>query len=220
MRRSEIKEISKRQLNRNGNWKIPVLLTAVTLLISGYSTSNQYISQSLILTISITLVNSLLNVYFVKSCLEIAKSYEDEYIGWANIMINGKTFIKCILYSILMSLLTTVITLSITLLGWTIPVMFIAFGFLAIIIGIVISIYSAFSIFIIIDMDVDIFEALRISINLIRGHFGEMIVLILSFIWWYLLGIVTLGIAMFWVIPYMTITFCNYYLHFYRNKYN
>ena len=50
MRRSEIKEISKRQLNRNGNWKIPVLLTAVTLLISGYSTSNQYISQSIILT--------------------------------------------------------------------------------------------------------------------------------------------------------------------------
>ena len=220
MRRSEIKEISKKQLNRNGNWKIPVLLTAVTLLISGYSTSNQYISQSLILTISITLVNSLLNIYFVKSCLEIAKSYEDEYIGWANIMISGKTFIKCILYSILMSLLITVITLSITLLGLTIPVMFIAFGAIAIIIGIVISIYSAFSIFIIIDMDVDVFEALRISINLIRGHFGEMIVLILSFIWWYLLGIVTLGIAMFWVMPYMTITFCNYYLHFYRNKYN
>ena len=97
---------------------------------------------------------------------------------------------------------------------------FIAFGFLAIIIGIVISIYSAFSIFIIIDMDVDVFEALRISINLIRGHFGEMIVLTLSFIWWYLLGIVTLGLAMFWVMPYMTITFCNYYLHFYRNKYN
>ena len=71
MRRSEIKEISKRQLNRNGNWKIPVLLTAVTLLISGYSTSNKkYISQSLILTISITLVNSLLNIYFVKSCLK------------------------------------------------------------------------------------------------------------------------------------------------------
>ena len=92
--------------------------------------------------------------------------------------------------------------------------------FIASVAGIIISIYAGFSIFIIIDTDADIFEALKISFNLIKGHFWEMIVLMLSFILWYILGGVTLGIAMWWIMPYITVTFCNYYLHLYKHKYD
>ena len=44
-----------------------------------------------------------------------------------------------------------------------------------------------------------------------QGHKWELFVLELSFILWILLGIVTLGIALIYVEPYMQLTFTNFY---------
>ena len=91
---------------------------------------------------------------------------------------------------------------------------------IALFIGGIISIYCTFSVFTILDKDVNVFEAISMSIHLIRGYFWKIIILSLSFILWYLLGAITLGIAMFWVVPYMTVTYSNYYLLLYDEKYS
>lgn len=54
-------------------------------------------------------------------------------------------------------------------------------------------------------------EALNISKQITNGHKWELFVLSLSFIGWILLSMVTFGIALIYVIPYMNATFANFY---------
>lgn len=44
-----------------------------------------------------------------------------------------------------------------------------------------------------------------------NGHKWELFVLELSFIGWYLLGFVTLGIGLLWVVPYYNAVHADYY---------
>lgn len=54
-------------------------------------------------------------------------------------------------------------------------------------------------------------DAITESKIIMQGHKWELFVLELSFILWILLGIVTLGIAMIYVEPYMQLTLTNFY---------
>ena len=54
-------------------------------------------------------------------------------------------------------------------------------------------------------------ECINESKQMTEGHKAELFVLGLSFIGWILLGVITLGIAYIWVIPYMETTFANAY---------
>ena len=54
-------------------------------------------------------------------------------------------------------------------------------------------------------------EAMRTSRQMMDGHKWELLWLTLSFIGWILLAIVTCGIGLLWVYPYMNTTFAHYY---------
>ncbi|MEG0214942.1 MAG: DUF975 family protein [Hungatella sp.] len=54
-------------------------------------------------------------------------------------------------------------------------------------------------------------EALGESRNLMRGHKRHYVRLWLSFIAWFLLGYMTLGIGFFWLIPYYSCTYIQFY---------
>ena len=54
-------------------------------------------------------------------------------------------------------------------------------------------------------------ECIKESKEMTNGHKGELFVLGLSFIGWYLLGCITLGIAFIWILPYMSATYANAY---------
>ncbi len=54
-------------------------------------------------------------------------------------------------------------------------------------------------------------EAINRSKEMMEGHKMEYFVLQLSFILWYLLGSITCGIAMIYVIPYVNATNANFY---------
>jgi len=54
-------------------------------------------------------------------------------------------------------------------------------------------------------------EALNESKKIMHGHKWEFFVLNLSFILWILLCMVTMGIALIYVLPYMEATFVNFY---------
>lgn len=54
-------------------------------------------------------------------------------------------------------------------------------------------------------------EAITKSRELMKGHKAELFVLDLSFIGWWLLGIITLGIGFIWITPYYRQTKANFY---------
>lgn len=54
-------------------------------------------------------------------------------------------------------------------------------------------------------------EALRTSKQMMKGHKWDLFVLDLSFIGWILLGIMTAGIGLLWVAPYMDTTHAAFY---------
>lgn len=54
-------------------------------------------------------------------------------------------------------------------------------------------------------------EAIDRSKAMMNGHKKDLFVLQLSFIGWHLLGLVTLGIAYAWVVPYISATTTNFY---------
>jgi uncharacterized membrane protein len=54
-------------------------------------------------------------------------------------------------------------------------------------------------------------EALNESKRMTKGYKGKLFMLGLSFILWFLLGSVTLGIAYIYVVPYVSTTMANFY---------
>lgn len=54
-------------------------------------------------------------------------------------------------------------------------------------------------------------EAIDRSKKMMDGHKADLFVLGLSFIGWFLLGSVTLGIAYIWIAPYVSTTYVNFY---------
>ena len=60
--------------------------------------------------------------------------------------------------------------------------------------------------------DIKVNEAITKSRELMDGHKVELFLLILSFIGWFILSILTLGILFIWVLPYMQTTINLFYL--------
>ncbi|CAK8053546.1 DUF975 family protein [Eupransor demetentiae] len=58
---------------------------------------------------------------------------------------------------------------------------------------------------------IDFGQAVTESRQLMDGHKWEYFVLSLSFIGWNILGLLTLGIAYIWIVPYMKVTFAGYH---------
>ncbi|KLI75503.1 MULTISPECIES: DUF975 family protein [Lacticaseibacillus] len=55
-------------------------------------------------------------------------------------------------------------------------------------------------------------EAVTRSRELMSGHKWDYFVLLLSFLGWWLLELITMGLASIWVIPYRSMTLANFYL--------
>jgi uncharacterized membrane protein len=62
-------------------------------------------------------------------------------------------------------------------------------------------------------------EAINLSIKMMKGHKFDLFYLYLSFIGWILLAMLTLGIGLLWVIPYMQTAMAAFYLDV-KNVYN
>jgi uncharacterized membrane protein len=54
-------------------------------------------------------------------------------------------------------------------------------------------------------------DAINASKKMMHGHKARLFGLCLSFIGWALLSILTLGIGYLWLLPYMTLSFANFY---------
>jgi uncharacterized membrane protein len=61
-------------------------------------------------------------------------------------------------------------------------------------------------------------EALQKSKTMMKGYKGKIFNLGLSFIGWILLGVLTLGIGLLWVYPYMYLSIANFYENLKRSQ--
>lgn len=57
-----------------------------------------------------------------------------------------------------------------------------------------------------------VLEAITLSRKMMDGHKMDLFLLFLSFIGWFILVLITFGIAGIWVYPYLYATFSNFYL--------
>lgn len=205
--RSEVKKDAKRKLN--AYWNIPVVVTIAVFLIEAI-VSGIFRNASLYYVIS-TLVTAFTGVFTTMLFLRIAKNDNLEKVTFSWMNIPSEKLIKCVVYSLIMALGTTLIQYV----GeWVGPLA----GFLLAIFVAVLEVYLSFSVLIILDTDVPILNAIKSSMDLIEGRFWDVVIFSLSFIPWFLLGVVTFGIGLVWIFPYFGISFANYYLELKYNK--
>lgn len=88
----------------------------------------------------------------------------------------------------------------------------IAWCLLLLIPGIVMSFAYAMTPFIISEnQEIPVSEAIHLSRKMMKGHKFDLFYLILTFIGWIFLSILTLGIGLLWLAPYMTTAMASFY---------
>ncbi len=83
--------------------------------------------------------------------------------------------------------------------------------------GIVMGIAYSMTNYIMADTDCPAGEAIRTSKEITRGYRWDIFVMFLSFIGWYFLGAVTLGLAYIYAVPYISVSFAGLYEELKKN---
>ena len=200
---SELKDKALSDLK--GNWTQPVLATLVYLLIacifsidpSAFDSSNVGIQQNLTVWSGISLLISLFIILpmaysFILLFLDFIRGEKEKLVGklFGFFKNYGRAFgtaFMVTLYTFLWSLLLVI------------P-------------GIIKALAYSMTYFISKDHpEYSIDECIEASKRMMDGHKGELFVLGLSFIGWFLLGILTLCIGFLWLSPYFRTTIAHYY---------
>ena len=189
--RAEIKKDAKRKLN--AFWIVPVITVLVVyvleVLIIGM------LNDSTLSSIFQVVITTIASVFTTTLFLNIAKNDDFDQVKFSWMKTSWMKVLKCIVYTLLLSLATTLIQYVAIYSG----------VLLSFVLGIcitVIEVYLSFSLLVILDTDAPIIDAAKQSINLVQGNFWNIIVLGLSFIGWFILGILPLGLGLLWVLPY------------------
>lgn len=104
----------------------------------------------------------------------------------------------------------TVLLLNICVLLWSL---------LFIIPGIIAAYSYSMALYIVAENpDITASEALRISKEMMKGYKGKLFLLELSFIGWAILSILTLGIGILWLNPYIQLSTVNFYEDLRKNR--
>ncbi len=204
---SEFKRRAKKQLQ--GKWLEAAILSLIAWLLTtaggGVVETVQYVWQNGVLVSvpaapsSFNGISNLLSIvlggpialgvagYFLKLIRQEGPIIEDLFGGF-------KFFIKAFVLNIMITIFTLL---------WTL---------LLIIPGIIAYLRYSMSYYIMTDNpQLSAFEALNQSKFMMAGYKGKLFRLWLSFLGWFLVGILTLGIGFLWVLPYYNTAKANFY---------
>lgn len=203
MNRAELKQKARYSLISNFGETLKVLLLylviafvssftisfAITFVDSFSKLSGEVVA--LIAYVAITAVIGLIYFGFNSFFLKVAR---DEEVTYKELFSKPKMVWSYISISLLIGLFTSL---------WT---------FLLIIPGIIASINYSIAYFVKLDNpELGAMDVLRKSKEIMDGHKWDFFVLMLSFLVWYIIGLFTFGLLYLWLIPYMQITFVNFY---------
>lgn len=237
MANKEIRALAREQLK--GNWWKFVLYTLVIFVITGIPSfvfkDNQSVTVdilSVVLTIIIAVFTTGLYLNFVRTKqFNLSEGIRNwkvylRFLGvYILIMIIAiiiaiiVTFIPMVLFFIVFSGSINEVIMNYggsNLIGFTIAlVIVLTLAMLAV--YIIISLFFMATPYLLID-NVTIGKSISGSFKLMKGNKWRLFKLQLSFIGWFLLGIITLGIGLLWVTPYFKTAMSNFYLEIREEK--
>lgn len=200
---SEIKSLSKNQFK--SNWKLPVLFTVITLVLSGIAnaTENGSFTAGLLLVV--------VSIYSTNLYLNISKFNEVKDIN-----ISGNKLLRAFGVSFLNTILifgvTTVLLFVSAIIAKDNMVLILVCSVLIYAAIFFIGIYLSFSLYLVLDMDYKIFNSMKYSFLYMKGNLFKTLWLYITFIPWILLGLITLGLGFLYIGPYLQTVYANYYL--------
>lgn len=203
--RVEIKTEAKTHLR--GNWKYPILITLVTLVLS--TLFNFRTSMSYVTGIRLSATDEVFSFIwqFFAFIISVASAFFYLRFIREKEAANFQTFLDG--FNLFWKATLTFLLLTIRLIGWTL---------LLIIPGIIKAFAYSQVHFIIADYpDIKITDAFRLSNLMTRGYKLDIFVFYLSFLGWILLTLITFGIANIFVSPYMDTAATKLYLHLKEN---
>lgn len=207
---SELKELAKQQLT--GKWGKSALLTLIyfvigilpgQLLFSKFNFSS--ITTSLVDIVLIAPVTIGIAICYLKLIREKNFNMVDIFNGFQYYITVVVVYGIIDSMNILGILISNIITVNVV----TEQFLTLVFGILSIFLYLV---FSMVYYIIIDDPQIGVIGALTNSKKLIQGQIGRLFLLQLSFLGWILLTILSLGIGMLWVLPYIEVTTANLYL--------
>lgn len=170
-------------------------------------------------SLSITISSVLISPLILSSIIFYVKFSKNEEINIGNIWSGYKILLPSLalyLISNIPNLIQQLISLINPKMGDT---MYSIITLIGCIITLLISLTYTMSYYIVADeKNVKIKEILIKSKQIMKGHKRELFLLQLSFIGWGFVAIVTLGIALLWVVPYVNLTLANFFLNI-KQKY-
>ena len=181
-----------------------VALAIFPIIISVMSTGSDIIYDltghevNPILTLIATLISFPLTVGFSKFALNICRNGSAKI---SDVDDGLRVFFKAMGVGILVTLAVLVGTI------------------LFIVPGIIVGYMMYYALYILADdPSKSVMDCIKESIELTKGYKMQLFILDLSFILWYLLGGITLGLALLWVYPYVTLTQTEFYLEIKKDK--
>ena len=197
MSNSELKAKAKESMKGKWGKILPVIIlySLITGAISGVVTVKYGNNPSTQISASTSLITSIITAFFVLGYnsffLKLARNKDVEVNElWSK---TGQ-FIRAFVATFLISL---AIGVGIVLL---------------IVPAIIFALMFSMTMFIMVDDEnISAIDAMKKSAEMMKGHKGDLFGLILSFIGWMLLGLLTFGILYLWLMPYMNTAMCNFY---------
>ncbi|WP_300380979.1 DUF975 family protein [Clostridium sp.] len=202
MTRKELKSQAKESLR--GRWfKIILIILFTTFLLSTQTYIKSYYQiRGIYLTFKILspfmiinlLISGFITTGLCKYLLNFVNPMVDEDFG--DVFSYSKYFLKLLGLNIFITLLCTI-------------------GMILLIVPGIILIYSYSQCFYLMaeDPKLSITECMKKSRHLMKGHKGELFLLHLSFLGWGILAVLTAGIGILWLNPYVKVTSTYYYLY-------
>lgn len=224
---SELKALAREQLKGKYGMSVGVVFlttlisAVVSLIITFFAKTDSVTSMIIYYLISfiITLLTAVLGVGLLRFFVKFAKNekYQISDIFWG--FQNHPD--KVILITIILTLLFLICLLPGLLLIFAYvftlrPILFVlaVITMIAGVIGmIIIGLNYSMTSYMIADENQDsVLETMKASKNMMKGHKGRLFYLQISFIGWYLLSLLSCGIALLWIEPYRICTTVYFYL--------
>ena len=175
-----------------------------------------------VLYIGAVIVALALQFGFIDSCIKL-RSGEDTSVG----AIFGKFRMlpKILLHLLITASLTSLPYMIVINLGFTFTdTIAIVLVFVSTLLFIYATLRMSMSIYIILENPyTSVWTAIKQSWNMMHGHCLRYFILALSFLGWWLIVILSFGIGIFWIVPYIQMTIVNFYYNvkevcLYKNK--
>ncbi len=94
----------------------------------------------------------------------------------------------------------------------SLALLLIIFGLLMVLISVFVSGVFQFAVWVKMDdPELSVSDALKYALFLMKGRFGQYLLLQLSFIGWFIIGTLVFGIGLLWVIPYHDVAIASFY---------